>query len=267
VITIDKLDEEMKEDNYFIFNALKDNRNRIEGKVAAADIFQAYKILRDDYQYTILKLYPMSLTDKKEQDFIFQNVVSVFSGYSNQQTPQQKNITQIKTNTITTGEISSLKKNFEIITPLVQESNLENKEVILYDMKKILMTNSLSAMQGILKKTTKLLYEKSDTDTKRKIYKTILPIIKRNGIFILPPWYFIIAESIQKTSEMFKILFLPSEITKKIQQQKEKTKKLAILQILQKKNPQEKNIYSNKNIQILLQKKYRSSWLDLFKIE
>lgn len=266
VITIDSLLEDQNQENYFIFNALKDNRNRVEGKIEAPDIFQAYKILKEDYQYTILKLYPVSLTDKKEQDFIFQNVLDVFSGHTHKDTIKE-NTEETKASTITTGEIITIKKYFEILTPLIAESVLGNKELLLYDIKKIMMTNSLSGMEILLKKTIKLLYEQSSLKTKKEIYKTILPGIKYAGVFVLPPWYYMLVAGARKVSEIGKILFLPTDASEKIQEQKEKLKKIALLQTKEKKNTQEKYIFSNKNIQLLLQKKYRSSWLDIFKPE
>ncbi|MFS6844298.1 hypothetical protein, partial [Staphylococcus aureus] len=135
---------------------------------------------------------------------------------------KQEEDANIKASTIISGEIVSIKKYFETISPLIAESEMVNKETILYDMKKIMMTNSLSAMEGILKKNIKLLYEKSSTTTKGKIYKTILPITKKMGIFVLPPWYFTIREGIKKTTEIVKVLFFPQASSKKLQQQKEK---------------------------------------------
>jgi len=122
-------------------------------------------------------------------------------------------------------------------------------------------------MEILLKKTIKLLYEQSSLKTKKEIYKTILPGIKYAGVFVLPPWYYMLVAGARKVSEIGKILFLPTDASEKIQEQKEKLKKIALLQTKEKKNTQEKYIFSNKNIQLLLQKKYRSSWLDIFKPE
>jgi hypothetical protein len=233
----------------------------MEGKVEAPDIFQAYKILKEDYQYSILKLYPVRLTDPKEQDFIFKNVLEVFSGQVNQ---VKKTNTEEKTNTIITGEITIMKKYFEILIPFIYESQLENKESMIYDIKKIMMTNGLSGMEAIMKKYTKILYEQSNTQTKKAIYKPLLPIIKRTGIFILPPWYFMIIEILKKTSEIFTILFLPNRAAKKQRKQNQSKKENPILTFF-RKTSQEKQLLSNKNIQLLLQKKYRSTKLDIFK--
>lgn len=269
VLTIDSLEEDTSEKNYFLFTALKDSINRIEGKIQAADIFQAYKILKEDYQYIILKLYPVFLTDEKEQDFIFQNVVDVFSWKNNQNklNKEEEKEEWVKASTIITGEITTVRKYFEILIPLIDQSDIKNKEITIYEMKKIVMTNSLSGMETIMKKVTKILYDQADTKTKKAIYKTILPIVKRTGVFVLPPWYFVLVESIQKITEMWKILFLPVGTPKKTQQQKEKIKKITDSKKNNKQSIEEKYIYSNKNIQLLLQKKYRSSWLDIFKPE
>lgn len=262
VITIDPFFEDPLQENYFIFNALKDKQNRIEGKITAPDIFQAYKILKEDYRYTLLKLYPAALTDEKEQEFIFQNVVDVFAGLSLPETEKDEDL-QNNVSSITTGEITIMKHYFEILIPLITDSDLKDKETILTDIKKIMLTNSLSRMEILMKKTTKTLYEQADVKKKKAIYKTLLPIIKRTSIFVLPPGYFFITEAVRKISKIWKILFVPSSASDKLQ--KEKMKNLTSQEDLRKKNLQEKYIFSNKNIQLLLQKKYRSSWMDIVK--
>lgn len=162
-------------------------------------MFEAYKILKDDYEYIVTKIFPIGVTDKDEQDAIFRNILEAF--------PVQIKKEKVQVNQ-TTGEIMVLRSYFEILTKLVSESTLENKEVILFDIRRIQMTNGISSMEEMIKKITKKLYESSSSKTKKEIYKKILPIVKKENILILPPEIYIISDAVSETLYLLKVLFL-----------------------------------------------------------
>lgn len=257
VLTIDELLEEKNKIPRFAFEALKENKSRIEWKVDALDIFSAYEILRDDYQYVVLRLYPIDVTDQQEQEKIFKNILQVFP----EAVKKEKEVVKNKTLT----EVEILRKYLEVLMPLVLESELGNKEILLYDIKRVQMINSISSIEEVIKKTIKTLYNKGDIEAKKRIYKAILPITKKLGMFIFPPWFFTVLLSVQAAFSILKILFWSPE--KKTDKKITKKNLFSWFKILQKNNSPEKKMFTNKNVFILLKKKYRSSWLDVFKSE
>lgn len=257
VLTIEQLQEEKNKIPRFIFEWLKENKSRIQGKVDAIDIFSAYEILRDDYQYTILKLYPADVTNEREQEIIFNNILQIFPEAVKKEKEPMKNKTMT--------ELEVLKKYLEILSNIVNKSELTNKDILLYDMRRVQMVNSVSSMEEVIKKTIKTLYNKSTVEKKKQIYSLIIPITKHLKIFLFPPWFFQMVIYMQSISYMFTLLFLwpkkdnKEKIIKKISPSR--------ISFLQKDDSPEKKIFTNKNISFLLKKKYRSSWLDIFKFE
>ena len=256
VLTIEELQEEKNKTPRFVFEALKENKSRVEWKVDALDIFSAYEILRNDYQYTVLRLYPIDVTDPKEQENIFKNILQIFP----QEAKKEKEVVKSKSFT----EVDILKGYLDILGPLVSKSGLPNKEILLYDIKRVDMINSISSIQEVIKKTVKALYYKGSIEDKKAIYKDITPIAKHLSMIIFPPFIFSIALTVHDILWMIKVIFWSTE---KKDAQKSKKTTLSKIKILQKDDTPEKKIYTNKNIFILLKKKYRSSWLDIFKIE
>lgn len=165
----------------------------------------------------------------------------------------------------TMTELEILKKYIEILSTIVSKSELSNKDILLYDMRRVQMVNSVSSMEEVIKKTIKTLYNKSTVEKKKQIYNLIIPITKHLKVFIFPPWFFDIAIHMQSILFMFKVLFWWPEKNK----QEKNKKKIPPSRIifLQKDDSPEKRIFTNKNISLLLKKKYRSSWLDIFKFE
>ncbi|MEI6711155.1 MAG: hypothetical protein WCK88_02755 [bacterium] len=100
-----------------------------------------------------------------------------------------------------------LRKYLEILTPIVNESNINNKEVLLYDIRRVQMINSISSIEEVIKKTIRTIYNKGDIQEKKEIYKIIAPIAKHVNMFIFPPWFFILVISTQGTFSMLKIIF------------------------------------------------------------
>lgn len=259
VLTIEPLLEEKNKTPRFIFEALKENKSRIEWKVDAIDIFSAYEILVNDYQYTVLRLYPITVTDPQEQDAIFKNILQIFPEDSKKDKDKEP-ISKGKTFT----EVDLLKKYLDVLSSLVEKSNLNNKEILLYDIKRVQIMNSISSIEEVIKKTVKTLYNKWTVEEKRIIYKDILPITKHEGVFIFPPWVFRIYIGFQGFISMMNVLFWSDE---KKKDKKEEPKKAIISKIIPQNDSPEKKIFTNKNILLLLKKKYRSSWLDIFKME
>jgi hypothetical protein len=77
---------------------------------------------------------------------------------------------------------------------------------------------------------------------------------------------FIIKMHIQSIESIFRILFWSTKKENKPEQYIKKPTSLFI-KYSQKDESPEKKIFTNKNISLLLKKKYRSSWLDIFKFE
>lgn len=158
--------------------------------------------MRNDYQYTVLKLYPLDVTDPKEQESIFRNVLQVFPENGQKKTQEEE-----PEKNISTAEVEISKKFLDILTPLVLESTLANKETILYDIKKVQMTTSISSLEELVKRITISLYKESSLETKKRIYPIILPITKRLNILIFPPLAFTIVSSLQNFYSILTILF------------------------------------------------------------
>lgn len=258
VLTADELEEEKNKVPRFVFEALKENKSRIEWRVDALDIFSAYQILRDDYQYVVLRLYPIDVTDPQEQDKIFKNILQIFP----ETVKKEKEVVKTKSNT----EVDILRKFLEILMKIVSESDINNKDILIYDIKRVQLINSISSIEEVIKKTIKVVYNKASLEQKKKNYVKILPITKKLSIFIFPPWFFWLIIGFQEAISILKILFWVPEKEK----WKNKTKGIntnKLLSLFQKNSSPEKQIFTNKNIFILLKKKYRSSWLDIFKEE
>lgn len=163
------------------------------------DIFSAYEILKNDYQYTVLRLYPINVTDPNEQDNILKNILQIFPE------TYKKEKESIKNKTFT--EIEVLKKYLEILTHILIETDLNNKEILLYDIKRVQMINSVSAIDEVIKKVLESVYNKGSIEEKRKIYKIIIPIARHIKIFIFPPWAVTGYITIQNIFSIIKILF------------------------------------------------------------
>ncbi len=108
---------------------------------------------------------------------------------------------------ISTTEVEILKKFLETLTPLVMKSGLKNKESILYDIKRVQMTTSISALEELIKRITLMLYKQSSLETKRSIYPTILPITKHLNILVFPPLVYSMVATAQNIYSILAILF------------------------------------------------------------
>lgn len=257
VLTIDEYVEEKNKIPRFAFEALKENKSRIEWRVDAFDIFSAYEILRNDYQYMILKLYPIDVTDPKEQSAILKNILLLY--------PENTKKTKEQTKNKTFNEVDILKKYLDILEEFVKKSDAKNIEILLYDIKRVQMINSVSSAEEVIKKIIKAVYNKGSLDLKKEMYKSIVPIAKRVGMFIFPPWIFSTLMNLRDSFFMIKILFWSQK--KKEEKKENKNPLHPLISFLQKNNTAEKKMFSNKNIFLLMKKKYRSSWLDIFKSE
>lgn len=257
VLTIEEYIEEKNKIPRFAFEALKENKSRTEWRVDAFDIFSAYEILRNDYQYTILKLYPIDVTDPKEQNAILKNILLLY--------PENTKKTKEQTKTKIFTEVDMLKKYLDILEEFVKKSDAKNTEILLYDIKRVQMINSVSSAEEVIKKIIKTVYNKGSLDLKKEMYQSIVPIAKRVGMFILPPWIFSTLMSLRGSFLMMKILFWSE---KKKEEKKEIKKPLhSLISFIQNNNTLEKKMFTNKNIFLLMKKRYRSSWLDIFKSE
>jgi hypothetical protein len=155
--------------------------------------------LINDYQYVVLKLYPFDVTDPNEQDSILKNILLLYP----EKTQKEKEVVKSKTFT----EVDVLKKYLDILEPFVKKSTLSNKDIILYDIKRVQMINSISSAVELVKKIIKTVYNKSTIEAKKDMYKSIVPIAKHVSVFIFPPWVFRVLISFQSAFSVMKILF------------------------------------------------------------
>jgi len=129
-----------------------------------------------------LKLYPVDVTDPKEQEAILKNILQIFP----ENTKKEKETTKSKTMT----EVDILKKYLDILEDLVKKSGLNNTDILLYDIKRVQMMNSISSAEEVIKKVIKTIYNKGGIQEKKDIYKSIAPIAKHIRMLIFPPWFF-----------------------------------------------------------------------------
>ncbi len=105
VLSVEKT--QINEEKIFLFEGRKPDKSFIEGKIEADDIFIAYDMLTKEYNYAISKLHPSNVSDKAEQEKIFQKLLSTFD---------EKKTLIVKKNTDTSSR--ALQKNKTILEKL-----------------------------------------------------------------------------------------------------------------------------------------------------
>ena len=187
VLSVEQID--IKNENVFIFEGKKPDKSFIEGKIAADNMFSAYEMLTKDYSYTISRLYPSILTEKNEQENIFQELLKSF---------EEKTVVQTKNN-IDTAEKNLLKSKHTIqkLQLILQaESQIDNKETFIAEIKKLELTNNSTTIHDSLKNIIRNL-----TTTYRHnaaIMGLLKPIASDLGIFIAPKGYYVFLEQLKK---------------------------------------------------------------------
>lgn len=241
--------EEVQIDTWkiFIFEGKKTDKKFIEGKIQAEDIFTAYEILKKQYSYTLTKLYPSTVTDTNQQDKIFQELTSTF---------QEKNIV-VKTTTDTSNKkLKKTKTAIEDLKKIIGTEEIDNKETILIELKKLEFMNNDSIIQETL--TTLLKKLISENRGKKDIFLKLKIISKDLGIYIIPNFFINSLNKLQLVFCLIKDLFYPNNDLKDTPKNTQKT----IQESTQKVSIE--NIQKNKHVHILLQKKYQNITLAQF---
>lgn len=242
VLSVEKTEIDAK--NVFVFEGKKPDKSFIEGKIGADDIFTAYEMLTKQYNYIITKLFPSFITDPKEQEKVFQELLLTFDDRK----PQA-----IKAVVDTTGK--ELQKNKEIIESLrkvVTEESLPNGESILADLKKLELTNNIATIHQSLKDITKDLVDKNRGN--KSSFKKLKTIATDLGVFVAPNLYFTVLDRIQSLFTFFGPLVHPEDApvsTLSNTVSKDSTEEYLLVQ-------------NNTHINTLIRKRYQEvSWLQL----
>ncbi len=123
----------------------------------------AYEMLKNQYNYSISKLYPSFITDAHEQEKVFEELLSTFD---------EKKVLTPKVVTDTSSK--TLQKNkalIEKIKKILTETEQNNKDDIMSELKKLELINNNSTILQSLKSITKSLLEK--TRKNPAIYKKV----------------------------------------------------------------------------------------------
>ncbi len=197
-------------------------------------------MLTKEYNYSISKLYPSSITDKVEQEKVFQELLCTFD---------EKKAIPIKKNNDTASK--ALRKNKTIIEKLktiLENNTIDNKEEILSDLKRLDLINNNSTIKKSLQVIVKNLAMKYRS--KKEIFNQIKPFIGEIGVFMPPDIYFSFLEFVQSVFSFFDPLIHPSETYKS------KKNTTHISKDPTKVHDDFKTIQKNIHINTLLQKKY-----------
>lgn len=241
VLSVEKT--EVNEEKIFIFEWRKPDKSFIEWKIQAEDIFIAYDMLSKEYGYSISKLYPSNITDKTEQEKIFQELLCTFD--------EKKTIVTKKNNNTSSRALEKNKIIIEKLKTIVTNNITNNKEEILSDLKKLDLTNNNSTIKLSLKTIVKDLAMKYRT--RKDIYALIKPLVAETGVFMPPDIYFSFLERLQWLFSFFGPLLHPSDsyVSTKSQSTSASVKN----------HDQFKSIQKNNHINTLLQKKYGNKGL------
>lgn len=233
--------------NLFCFEGKKAEGGFIDGKISADDIFIAYEMLTQEYQYSLTKLYPENITDPKKQEKIFTELRASFQEGAIQKPKQQTDTAK--------QQVTRYKKILKQLVEILQKDP-EKQENAITELKKLEQNNNTIAIQQTIKDTLK----KISNDRKNPIFKEIKPIMKDMGMFVAPDFYFTISEKIAKISQSLSPLFHPSEVH---------VQRVAVDQAVSQEAVQKEyeSIQNNNHIHTFLRKKYRPKTSEILKSE
>lgn len=236
VLSVEKTEIDTK--NIFVFEWKKPDKTFIEWKIGADDIFMAYEMLKNQYNYSISKLYPSFITDTHEQEKVFEELLSTFD---------EKKILTPKVVTDTSSK--TLQKNkalIEKIKKILTESDQNNKDDIMSELKKLELINNNSTILQSLRSITKNLLGK--TRKTPSIYKKVKEVWTELGIFIPPDTFFIFLEKVQAFFNFISPVFSKDDIL---------PEKIKLTTPTEDKKIHYETIQSNTHIRTLIRKKYQ----------
>lgn len=233
--------------NLFCFEGKKAEGGFIDGKISADDIFIAYEMLTQEYQYSLTKLYPENITDPKKQEKIFTELRASFQEGVIQKPKQQTDTAK--------QQVTRYKKILKQLVEILQKDP-EKQENAITELKKLEQNSNTIAIQ----QTIKDILKKISNDRKNPIFKEIKPIMKDMGMFVAPDFYFTISEKIAKISQSLSPLFHPSEVH---------VQRVAVDQAVSQEVVQKEyeSIQNNNHIHTFLRKKYRPKTSEILKSE
>ncbi len=245
ILSAEKVDTNLW--NLFCFEGKKSEGGFIDGKISADDIFLAYEMLTEEYQYNLTKLYPETITDQKKQEKIFEELRASFQEWV--VLKPKKNVDTAK------QQVTKYKKYLKKLLEILQK-NPTGQEATIAEIKKLEQNNNAIAIQQALKDAIK----KLSKDRKSPIFQELKTLMKDMGMFVLPEIYFKIVEKIGKIAQSFGPLFHPTEI----HLQRHTTEENASQEAIQKEY---ESIQNNDHIHTFLRKKYRPKTSEMFKKE
>lgn len=198
----------------------------------------AYEMLKGQYNYSITKLYPSFITDVHEQEKIFNELLSTFD-------EKKVIVTKIAMDTMS----KNLQKNktlIEKIKNIVQSADVENKEGVISDLKKLELINNNATIRQSLQSITKELLK--TTRKQKEVYSQIKTIGTELGIFIAPDVFFSFLDSVQLFFNFLQPIFHPEEYI---------PPKTVVAIETQKDVFSYENVRNNIHIQTLIRKKYQ----------
>ena len=236
---------EINEEKIFVFEGRKPDKSFIEGKIEAEDIFIAHDMLTKEYNYSISKLYPSTITSKEEQEKVFQELLCTFD--------EKKTVLVKKSSNTSDRALEKNKAIIEKLKTILSNNNIANKEEILSDLKRLDLINNNSTIKKSLKEITKDLATKYRA--KKDIFTSLKPIVSELGVFLPPDSYFSLLEKLQAIFSFLDPIFHPTESyqEKHAQVHDQKNNKT--------KHDEFKTIQKNPHINVLLQKKYGNQGL------
>jgi hypothetical protein len=185
VLSVEKTEVDISK--IFVFEGRKPDKSFIEGKIEAENLFVAYEMLKNSYNYTISKLYPSSLSDPLEREKIFQELLSTF---------EEKKSTQ-KTTVDTAGKTLLKNKSFiEKVRNGLQSHDIAGKDILIADLKKLEFINNNATIRQSLESIMRDLLSK--TRTTPDVYNVFKTIAQEMGMFLPPEMYFSFLDRAQR---------------------------------------------------------------------
>lgn len=181
ILSVEKID--IPVENLFCFEWKKSDGAFIEGKISADDIFSAYQILKNDYKYSLTKLYPQTVIEKEKQEKIFLDLIATF-----QISTAKKKPPAVDTSKQT---LSKYRIILSSLIEILEHNDAEPREVS--DLVKLEQNNNTTLIQEGIKNTLKNLSKKR---TNSVLFNQIKPLMKDMNMYVLPDILFSIFSSI-----------------------------------------------------------------------
>lgn len=249
ILSVQKI--EAPTENLFCFEWKKSDGAFIEGKISADNIFLAYEILKNEYKYTITKLYPESVVETEKQEKILSELLATFQETT---TKEPKIITDTSKQTL-----EKYKKILLKLTEILQKDPKVENESIITELKKIDQNNNATIIQQELKRLLKGFWRKRDNTV---FFDQIRPLMKEMKVFVMPDILFNLITKIVHAFKFLDPIIHPREINTQRHVSVENLSEEAVKEALR---VEYESIHNNSHIHTFLKKKYRKGFSDLWK--